>query len=499
MLAKQNVIYNNILGTVQIPAHPVIEYVNRATGEVLLPGPHPITDYIEIDDRLNRDQRSVKIGNEYYLYNIEDDYRFWTFDPTPEDTTVYPIPLQFTGQNTFLEVMQSGTLLATLYSGQRIGLEMDNSYNFNVIPMTGYEFDRPGQYTYAGATNPIQATSSTSAGFTINLVAGAVSVAMSAVMLVGTDPDTDPGPYPDPGPDPGTIPGPGPIPGPSAGTGVIGFNNVYIADLETLNLVSDEMLKMKRYLMNGNTSIKYDTQMVLNPHQYIINTIQLPFAIPTGYIANRKRITLGFTELFPSAYRLNSDKISLDLGEIYTIPKYGNSYDFANTVIRLHLPYVTPLTIDPTYVVGQTIKVEYLVDAYSGIATINIRSSMTNNHVFYSMEVQIGNEVPFISMNRPTYDRMPGTIAQDATVIGNLQSTRTRLNNNTPIPFVEVIRNIPHEMDSPFNNLIQETVYDMTNLKGHIRVHQVKLGMTAATADEESQLRNTLAAGIIIK
>ena len=389
-----------------------------------------------------------------------------TFDDETPSKIIIPKTKQteysitFLGINAKLEaIMLDGTRF-TLRQGETGTVKLDSSYTFNIHANKDYVFDRQGQLTYGGKSSPIALESNIKAQTRVDFIRGNITVYIEAVQILA----------------------------PELPSNTIGFNNLYLMDKPTLMEVSREMLIRKRQFMispGGAGGMNYDSQLVTDPHTYIINTIQLPFKIEDRHIINRQRIVLGFTTLRPSAPRLDTDKLSIDLGTIKVEPKYNNAYDYKNTDIILHLPYSGPIHLDPNYTIGETIAIEYMVDAYTGHTTINLRSTFVNDNVFHSTETYIGNEIPFISM-------------KDGSTIGSTQESRSLVNNNTPVPYIEVIRNIPYQMDSEFNSDTIETVSNLRNTKGRIYVHNISIE-SDCTITEQLSIKSILAGGIIIK
>lgn len=363
--------------------------------------------------------------------------------------------VKFVGANATLEVKRLDGISYTIQPGEIGTLNLNDSYTLTLNAHTGYEFDRNGRITYNGQTTDIPLTNTTTAQTNVDFVTGNVTVYIEGMLITTPDDPTD----------------------------VTGFNSLYLVDKTTLSEISHEMFTRKRQFMISPDGT--DEQLVTNPHTYIINTIQFPFKIKDEQIISRQRITLGFTTLQPSAPRLNTDKLTVDLGTITVTGEYNNSYDYKNTDVLIHLPYINPISIDPNYAINQTIGIEYIVDAYTGETTINLRSSLTEDNVFYSVNTRIGNEIPFIS-------------TKDADTIGSPQESRTTQHNNTPIPFIEVLRSKPYQMDSVFNRDVRTTVQNLEGITGHVYFHDIELDMTA-TLDEVTRLKSILSQGIVIK
>lgn len=286
------------------------------------------------------------------------------------------------------------------------------------------------------------------------------------------DPDPDPDPEPDPEPEPGPInPDPDPI---ITHTGVLGFNNVYYIDSKKkLNAISDEIYRSIGY---GKGDLK----------DYIINTIQLPFRIPTAYMTTPTYITLGDYKIMVFTNKVTTDNLKLRIGTITTPRKHNNSNDYINTTTTIHLPYSGYVELEPNYVIGQTINVYYIIDMYTGEATINLTSSFINDKVFYSNKVLVGNIYPYLDTK------------WNNSTVRNLEQTRSVLQNNVDDPYIEVVRNMQYQPESQFNQEIRTTVDRLLMTTGLVYVHDIELNIDT-TREELDRIKSTLASGIIIK
>ncbi|WP_459625869.1 hypothetical protein, partial [Enterobacter hormaechei] len=67
------------------------------------------------------------------------------------------------------------------------------------------------------------------------------------------------------------------------------------------------------------------------------------------------------------------------------------------TTAILHLPRASSVNIDLEYVIGQSLRVVYAIDAYSGLATINVTSERTGE-VIVTKTADIGISIPYINL-----------------------------------------------------------------------------------------------------
>lgn len=412
-------------------------------------------------------------------------------------------PFYFSGYNAYTHVISDDNETQTVLPGHVVNLKLGMNYKVEVYAEEGHEFDRNGTLahnTWLIDIIPSRVVPKTVATAVTGPVRGPVYTSMTAYNMYLDDYDS----WFDevtgeilPGRDPITgelLPGIDPDTGINPDTGIQypiettvgGYNNIYITDKETLKEVSFELMRKKReFVYKSPGSLNYDSEIVTDPHNFIINVIELPFTLDSTMITGRQRIVMGFTKLNVSAPITYADKVSLNMGAISIEPKYNNSYDYKNTTALLHLPYVQPMLLDMNYVMGQVISIEYLVDVYTGHTTINLRSSFTNFEVFKSTETFIGTEIPFLSM-------------KTGTLLDGTGEIRSRLNNNVHTPYVEVIRNIPYQLDSEFNSDTLETVETLHDIKGRVYIHNISLE-SDSTVSEQQTIKSILAGGVNIK
>lgn len=273
-------------------------------------------------------------------------------------------------------------------------------------------------------------------------------------------------------------------------TDTLGFNNIYLVDKKKLSEISLDIYRKRRsyYIAGaggGPVDNVIDPFIAVDPHSYIINTLQIPVVIDPADIGPEQPIELGFTKLLPNAPMLNKDKLTVDLGTIRVPEKYKNIYDYSATDVFIHLPYTNPVILDPNYVVGHELSIQYIIDVYSGETTINLKSSLVEDRVIHSTVTYIGNVVPFITI-------------RDATTIGSPKDSRSVIHNNTPTPYAEVMRKIPYQMDSQFNTNMRTTVDNLQDVTGRVYVHNISLDIDT-TQMEVSLIKSILASGITIK
>lgn len=251
---------------------------------------------------------------------------------------------------------------------------------------------------------------------------------------------------------------------------VVGNNNVYKINSDTLTLVNKE-----RFTIIAGSGTPYDYG------QYILSVLQFPFDIPDNIIGGSSAIQLADKTLTANGEKLLDDVIKVDLGTITVPNTHNNMLDFAGAQAIIHLPRAPSIVLELKYVIGQTLGVYYLLDCYTGMATINITSTKLDG-VISSTQVDIGVRVPYMA-DSYTAPENTGVVAGG--------------DNGVKIPYIELIT---HDAILP-NGFFTIPVVDETIIngnKGYIKVDNVEL-VTGALGDEKTQIISLLNSGVIIK
>ena len=251
---------------------------------------------------------------------------------------------------------------------------------------------------------------------------------------------------------------------------VVGTNNVYRITADALATVNKE-----RFSTITGSDTPYDYG------QFILSVLQFPFDIPADIIGGISAIQLADKELTATGDKLLADRIKIDLGEITVPDTYGNMLSYANTNAIIHLPLAPSIVLDLEYVIGQTLAVYYLLDVYTGTATINITSSKLAATIS-STQVNIGVRVPYMA-DSYTAPENTGVVAGG--------------NNGVKIPYIELIS---HDAILP-NGFFTVPVVDeslISGQSGFIKIDNVELE-TGALGNEKAQIISLLNSGVIIK
>lgn len=262
-----------------------------------------------------------------------------------------------------------------------------------------------------------------------------------------------------------------PIPDPDPENPVT-INNVYKVNKDIMDVVNKERFKV--VLGEGDYSW-------FDYGQSILSLINLPFSIDPDLIGEDANIVLGSYKLTQSAPTITTELIKVDLGSIKIDGDFNNSKDYIGTVALLHLPRISPINLDLEYVIGQTIGVEYLIDVYTGKATVNIKSSKSGE-VIVTKQVDLGFNIPNQNLETQSAENSNIELGGD---------------NGVTKPFIELVKSDLILSDGFYTiPMPDEGILD--GRTGYIEVEHVEL-KTLSNSRERDLLESKLKEGIIIK
>lgn len=259
-----------------------------------------------------------------------------------------------------------------------------------------------------------------------------------------------------------------------------GINDAYLLTKEqakeiTRNSYIDEEITIDG---NGQTMVTKT-----NYGSFILGLVELPFIINPELIIGKESVYLGSYDTKMIADSVKTDLIKLNLGVINVLSSKGNLLDYVNTVALLHLPFTDSITLDINYVIDQTIKIEYLINLYDGVATVNIHSSKIDG-VIVTKNVNMNISIPFGKLDAIPYRNDPRNI-----VIGG--------DNGVKQPYIELLQNGAILEDGFFTiPIIDESVIGLNT--GFVKIEEVNLS-TTATSREKEMITSLLRSGIIIQ
>lgn len=248
-----------------------------------------------------------------------------------------------------------------------------------------------------------------------------------------------------------------------------GFTNIYKADYTNLLKFSNEVILK----ITGGTGASVQSYDVT---PYINNLIMLPFDVPTG---EKSAIVAGnetFTTQLPT---VDNNYLTVDLGKIKVDEQYKNGFDYYQVKTRLMLPYTKMIDLDPKHVINQTVSIKYIVNVVNGDTTINLSN---NDDVFYSNQVNLASEIPFISS---------ATKGSQYTVINQL---KTVFRNSIKQAYIII------EQPTPVLNNDYYSTIERGQLKAYTgNVKAELLNNVNVPSDELNALQSQLRNGVKIK
>lgn len=254
---------------------------------------------------------------------------------------------------------------------------------------------------------------------------------------------------------------------------VSGSNSVYVIDGDKLKEINNN-----RYI----THISNETESsVFDFGQYILSVLEVPVDIDPVLIEGSETVKLLNHDTGVSAEKLSTDLIRIDLGSI-SVPMPDSLAGLSNTLCLLHLPRISPFSIELEYVIGETLSIEYLVDLYTGIATVNITSTKIDS-VIESKQVDLGVNIPYAP------NRVDANISNATIEVGG--------ENGVVTPFIELLNSTDSIATNFFNAVIPDSGL-LVNETGFITVDNVELEVDALSVEKE-MINNKLSSGVIIK
>ena len=259
----------------------------------------------------------------------------------------------------------------------------------------------------------------------------------------------------------------------AADVNVRGSNSVYVvADVDLPKITA------ARFAQPAGSATN-----IVDYGRFILGLIKLPFAVDASNIVGTEQVKLGPLDTGVFAGLMNVDRLTYSLGSIAVAGPAGNVLDFADTEAVLHLPYTNPVKLDVDYVIGQTVKVDLLINLYDGTADYNITSSKLGG-VVITEKVRLDIGIPFASP-----DTTPGS--------SSLTNIDFGVANGVQTAYIEILRKgqvLPYGFfTSPV--VVESTIGFQT---GYVVVEDVNLKVPRATASEIAEIERLLGDGVIL-
>lgn len=254
---------------------------------------------------------------------------------------------------------------------------------------------------------------------------------------------------------------------------IIGKNNVYqLDDADHLTAISAERFQ---YIGDGE---------FVDYGGWILSVLNLPLPIPEENKGNVRPVYLGDYRTDVDATQLNVDKLWVDLGEISTPSKFDDGREWENVDVQLFLPYFNPRTVPPEYVLGQTVRIGYEVDLYTGNCRVLLDTDVLDE-VFELFTGSMGVALPVANSGHGA-----GEVVLS-------QEVELGTDNGIYRPFIEVQRRLPVIEDERFN-AVELREGPLSEATGLVEMEQGDLRIESATLRELFEIEVALKDGVLI-
>lgn len=208
-----------------------------------------------------------------------------------------------------------------------------------------------------------------------------------------------------------------------------------------------------------------------------VSAIRLyPFKLPPDNLYNRGKIKIKRSELNVATI-INSDIITVNLGNINIPRTYNNALDFINVKPELILPFCNgSINIDPEYILGSTVNIQMKINIINGATTINLKSDKVDG-IFTVSNTTIGSDYPFYNRSNVLQKAFEPNQA-----INNILTAYVIV--ESPIYTTSLIKSKKEGL--------------LTDIKGDVIVDDIKLNVLA-TSEEKAELIALLKNGVFIK
>lgn len=250
---------------------------------------------------------------------------------------------------------------------------------------------------------------------------------------------------------------------------VSGANYIYVVNDEILKDVSSQ-----RYTWEGNSEFKDWGEFILSVKNY-------PFKIPTELIEPSSKIKLANRELNVEAETLLSENLIINVGSIYVEPINNNVLDYKNSKCILHLPFIDPVELNPEYVIGEHISVEFKVNVNSG-DLLTLVSSESYGGVFAQFSSKIGFDIPYL-----------GNPYQSGNSVFNVAAD---VYNDNRQCYVELVT-YENPLGEDLFNVPVKDYGKLSEFKGYVEIEKIEL-KSKCYSEEKQVLLNLLMDGVII-
>lgn len=253
---------------------------------------------------------------------------------------------------------------------------------------------------------------------------------------------------------------------------IAGVNNVY-------RIGADLVKKFitRKWIDNSNVGNFKDVNGL------IISLLQVPFTIDESLINGTGNIRLGTYDTGEVGEVVIDDKLTINIGSINVSHGANDLTDYNNAKAILNLPYVDAIVLDVDSVIGYKVNVEYILNLYNSMVTVNVYSSK-HDDVIISKTIDFNLSVPF------------GNVEQKPIGSNSNEISFVR-DNGIKQAYIEIIKNDVILKNGLFTiPVIDEKI--LINERGFIKVEEIEL-KSNASKNEKDDIVNLLNRGVIIK
>lgn len=315
-----------------------------------------------------------------------------------------------------------------------------------------------------------------------------------------------------------------------SGALVNGFLNIYSPSASQLQSFGSALwtnaFNVKWYDIDSVSNLVMNA--VSDPINFIIGLFMLPVTPTKG--SNSGIYLGGLNVNTVSVPKVTSQFVTLDFGELAIEELYGNYLDYSNSRLSIYLPYVGTADLDIQEVNGGTVKLQYIVDVFTGACVANVKCTKVTdtpwglsyrNSTVHSYSGNMAIQLPIsagsfdtmtqgliniglgIASSTPAFAITGGKdviqgFSGDATTRGSLSSNTGKLSYQTPyLMFTRPIESRPAKLGST-HGYSAGAGGKLSSFKGYVECSDVKLDGVNATDNELTMIENLLKGGVYV-
>lgn len=246
-----------------------------------------------------------------------------------------------------------------------------------------------------------------------------------------------------------------------------GYVNIYKTNAKEITALSKEIIL--------NTS--GNSPSLLDSKAYIKAYYRIPFNINADNLQTGVNFLLANTKSTTTTTQVTSDTLTFAIGKINVPEKYKNAFDYQNVSCVLYLPFANSIELSPADVINKTIAINYVMDMYTGIVTINVMNS--DNDTIYSKAFKLSTDLPFLQVVK---------LAQTGKIVNTY-------NNAIRQAYVLLTRHVPVTQQFGYPTKEQG---QLKNYNGYIECSDIQLN-SLADSDDLNIIKGLLQKGVFIK